>query len=139
MWKRVFNVLLLAAVLAAIMQAIRLLIIEPDDMAALCEINKTVWKCALRDVVIQGFARHLYGPISLAAAALAWFTSTRGVRVGVTRAFAMLAMLFGMAGAVFYDFDWAAVGLLLGALLLLRERHRDKRIASIVEYNTPTQ
>jgi hypothetical protein len=114
MWKRVIKVLVFAAVLAAIMQAIRLLIIEPDEMAALCEVSKP-WSCQLRDLAVQGFARHLYGPISIAAAVLAWLTGIR--------ALAVLAMLSGMAGAVLYDFELSAAGLLLGALLLARGRN----------------
>ena len=35
---------------------------------------------------------------------------------------ALLAMLAGVAGAVLYDFELAAVGLMLGALFLMRRR-----------------
>jgi hypothetical protein len=110
------------------MQAIRLLLIEPENMAAACEMNAAQWHCLLRDVAIQGFARHLYGPISLAAALLAWLS---GFRI-----LAMLAMAFGMAGAVLYDFELAALGLLLGALLLVQG---STRAAPVTEQHTPTQ
>lgn len=108
---RVLKVLLFAAALTAAMQAIRLLLIEPEDMAQACVLNAAQWQCRVRDLAIQGFARHLYGPISMAAALLGW--------LGGIRVFAVLAMVAGMAGAVLYDFDVAGLGLLLGTLLLV--------------------
>lgn len=128
MWKRVIKVLLFAVLLAAAVQAIRLLLIEPDEIAIACEASTAPWYCMLRDVVIQGFARHLYGPISLAAATLAW--------LGRIRTLAVLAMVFGMAGAVLYDFELAGLGLLLGALLLVSD---NTRAAPLIEQNAPTQ
>ena len=111
MLQRVLKVLLFAAVLTAVMQAIRLLLIEPDEMAQLCAVNAAQWQCRIRDLAIQGFARHLYGPVSVAAGLLAW--------LGGIRLFAMLAMLAGTAGVVLYDFELSALGLMLGALLLV--------------------
>jgi hypothetical protein len=112
MWNRVLKVLLFAAALAALMQAIRLLLVEPDEMAQTCLVDATQWPCQIRNLAIQGFARHLYGPISIATALLAW--------LGGIRVFAVLAMLSGMAGMVLYDFELAALGFTLGALLLAR-------------------
>ena len=129
MWNRVIKVLVVAALLAAAMQAIRLLLIEPDEVAQLCERSAAHWQCQLRDLVIQGFARHLYGPISIVAVLAAGLSGKR--------AFAVLAMIFGMAGAVFYDFDLAAVGLLLGALLLVRGDQSSSD--SVIEQNSPAQ
>jgi hypothetical protein len=134
MWNRVIKVLVIAAVLAAVMQTIRLLLIEPDAIALLCESGAAHWQCQLRDVVIQGFARHLYGPISIVAVLIAGFSGKR--------VFAVLAMIFGMAGAVFYDFDLAAVGLLLGALLLVRNSNPSSGKSSgdaVIEQNSPAQ
>lgn len=110
---RVFKVMLFAAVLAAAMQSIRLLLVEPDEMAQACMLDAQQWHCQLRMLAINGFVRHLYGPVSLIAALLAW--------LGDIRVFALLAMLAGMAGVVLYDFDLAALGLMLGALLLVRD------------------
>lgn len=112
MWNRVFKVVLFAALLAGIMQAIRLLLIEPDGMARACAMDASPWFCWLRALVVAGFAHHLYGPISLVAALLAWVS---GLRV-----LAALAMLSGMAGMVLYTFDIAAMGFVLGALQLTR-------------------
>ncbi len=112
--RRVIGVLLFAAALAAVMQAIRLLLIEPDEVAKNCVLQAQQWQCQLRNIAIQGFARHLYGPISLGAAVLALF---------VNRWLAVPAMMAGMAGMVLYDFELSALGLLLGALVLVRDRH----------------
>ena len=104
--------LLFAAVLAGAMQAVRLQLIEPDQVAQGC-LRQTQWHCYVRDIAIQGFVRHLYGPISVIAAVLAWW---------VGRWLAVPAMLAGMAGVVLYDFDWSALGLLLGALVWVHQR-----------------
>lgn len=121
MLHRVIRVMLFAAVLAAAMQCIRLLLIEPDEMAQVCLLNAQQWHCQLRTLAINGFVRHLYGPVSLVAALLAW--------LGGIRLFAMLAILAGMAGVVLYDFDLAALGLMLGALLLVRDDRRTDHTA----------
>jgi hypothetical protein len=133
MWNRVLKVLLFAAALAALMQAIRLLLVEPDEMAQTCLVDATQWPCQIRNLAIQGFARHLYGPISIAAALLAW--------LGGIRVFAVVAMLSGMAGMVLYDFELAALGFTLGALLLARDAGSSDASANepIVEQNAPTQ
>ena len=113
-FKRACYVLLFAAALAGIAAAIRYLLIEPDEMGARCTVERMTASglCRLRGWAIQGFARHLYGPISLATAVLGW--------IGDSAYLAVLAMIVGMCGVVLYDFDIAAVGLLLGALLLVR-------------------
>jgi hypothetical protein len=129
MWYRVFKVLLFAAVLTALMQAIRLLLVEPDEMAQACAVNAAQGSCRVRDLAIQGFARHLYGPISIAAALLGW--------LGGIRLFAVLAMVAGMAGAVLYDFELAALGLLLGALLLARAATTND--TPVIEHNASAQ
>lgn len=132
MWIRVLKVLLFAVALAALMQTIRLLLVEPDEVAKACLADATAWRCRLRDLVIQGFARNLYGPISVIAALLAW--------LGGLRSFAVLAMVAGMAGAVLYSFDLAAVGLLLGALLLARDAAAsDNDTVPVIKQQTQSQ
>ncbi len=130
---RVIQVLLLAAALAGLMQAIRLLLIEPDEMALACAAAAQQWQCQLRDLAIQGFVKHLYGPISIIAALLAL--------LGGIWLFAVLAMLAGMAGVVLYDFDLAAVGLLLSALYLVHRRHgvSDNSPAEMIEHHSQAE
>ncbi len=124
MWKPVVRVLLFAAALAAVMQSIRLLLVEPDAVASGCVINAQQWPCQLRMLAVIGFVRNVYGPLSLIAALLAWVS---GIRL-----FAVLAMAAGMAGVVLYSFELSALGLMLGALLLVRDT-RSTRIAPVVE------
>lgn len=129
---RVLKVMLFAAALTAVMQAIRLLLVEPDEMAQACAANAQTWQCQLRMLAINGFARHIYGPVSVCAALLAW--------LGGIRLFAVLAMMAGMAGVVLYDFELAALGLMLGAMLLVRDAsgsHTDD--TPLVEHQSQTE
>lgn len=112
MYRTIFKVFLIGAISAAVMFAIRLLIVEPDTMAQACLGYNMSWQCKLRTLTVYGFSRHLYGPISVVAAVLG--------AIGGIRMFAAAAMFVGMAGVVLYDFDLAALGLLLGAVLYLR-------------------
>ena len=105
-------ILLFAAVLAGLMFAVRVLLIEPDEVALACTQLPRLWHCQLRDLLIQGFVRNLYGYVSVLAMVIGWLS---GLRV-----FSVLAMMAGVAGVVLYDFDLAAVGLLLAALQLMR-------------------
>lgn len=116
MYRSVFKVFLIGALSAAVMLAIRYLVIEPDEVAEACLAYGVGLQCKLREAAVYGFSRQLYGPISLAAAVLG--------AIGALRPFAILAMLTGMAGVVLYDFDISAVGLLLGALLYVRLNYR---------------
>lgn len=111
MRKRVLFILLFAAVLAGAFAILRYQVIEPEGVAAWCSSERTEpLLCRLRATAIQGFARHLYGPIAMALAILGW--------IGGSRYLAVLAMIVGMAGAMLYDFEFAGAGLLLGAMLL---------------------
>lgn len=111
MRKRILFILLFAAVLAGAFAILRYQVVEPEGIAAWCSSERTEpLLCRLRATAIQGFARHLYGPIAMALAILGW--------IGGSRYLAMLAMVVGMAGAMLYDFEFAGAGLLLGAMLL---------------------
>jgi uncharacterized membrane protein len=92
--------------------AIRFLIVEPDEVAAECVAQAATFTCKIRNAAIFGFSRHLFGPISIVAAVLAW--------VGAMRLFAIIAMIAGIAGMVLYDFDLAGFGMLLGVVLYVR-------------------
>lgn len=122
MLRNAIKILLFAAVLAVAMQAIRLLLVEPDEVARSCVAQAGQWFCPMRDFVVQGFVHKWYGTVSLIAAVLAW--------LGGWAVCAVLAMITGMAGVVLYDFDMAALGLLLGALLLMRHASREQAAAA---------
>ncbi|MGE0115616.1 MAG: hypothetical protein AB7T07_12140 [Steroidobacteraceae bacterium] len=112
MLRNAIKILVFAGFLAMLMTAIRLYLIEPDEVARSCTADAGQWRCRVRDLLVQGFVHHLYGAVSLIAAVLAWLSGFA--------ALAVLAMIAGMAGAVLYDFDLAGLGLLIGALSLMR-------------------
>jgi len=112
MFKRAISVLLFAAAIAAVMLVVRFQLVEPDEMGIRCSAEPLLsLACRLRGWAIQGFARHLYGPISIATALLGW--------IGGSIYLSLLAVTVGMAGMVLYDFDIAGVGFLLGILFLV--------------------
>lgn len=86
--------------------------IEPEWIAFACEPDPWQGWCAVRSAVIQTFAQQGLGWASLAAAVLAL----------VTRAAlpAYVALLCGMAGLVLYCYEYAAVGALVGLLVIVR-------------------
>src|SRR4051812_44289937 len=88
-------VVLLATALSLV--AVRFMLVEPDEVAIACAGDTVALACKIRNAAIYGFAHHLFGPISLVAAALAW--------IGALRLFAMIAIVAGIAGMVLYDFD----------------------------------
>lgn len=101
-----------AALCAALWLTVRFLIVEPEGMEFRCIAEPGTWQCIFRNAAVYGFSRGVFGYLSLIAAALA--------AVGALRLFAAIAILSGMAGVIMYDFDTSAIGLLAGALLLLR-------------------
>lgn len=126
MYRSILKIFLIAAAAAAAVLCIRFFLVEPDAVAKNCIVDANDFLCRIRHAAVYGFSRHLYGPISLAMAAVA--------AVGRLRAFAILAVGVGMAGVILYDFDLAAIGVLAGALLFARfdvleraERERRQR------------
>jgi len=97
----------LAAALAA-----RHLAIEPAAIAHACDPAPWSGACALRSALILGFVNQALGWFALASGALA--TLRRG------RWLAALAVWAGAAGLVLYSVEPAAVGALLGMLVLAR-------------------
>jgi len=112
MYRSILAVMLFAALWGVAVLGVRLLIVEPESMAIACVADVDTWSCMLRNVAVYGFSRGLFGYISIVSAVLA--------AVGAMRLFAVIAVISGMAGAVLYDFDLSALGLLAGCLLLLR-------------------
>lgn len=126
MYRSIVKILLIAAIAAAAALSIRFFLVEPDAVAKNCVVATNDFLCRIRYAAVYGFSRHLYGPISLAMAVVA--------AIGRLRAFAILAVVVGMAGVNLYDFDLAAIGVLAGALLFARfdvlehaERERRQR------------
>lgn len=109
LYRQLFTLLVIASATVAILLAVRLLLVEPDEVAATCAVQVAAFSCKIRNAAIYGFAHHLFGPISIIAAVLAW--------IGALRIFALIAVMTGIAGMVLYDFDMAGVGMLLGVVL----------------------
>lgn len=106
------GLLVVAAVLGATLFA-RYRLIEPQEVATLCEREGAPTWCLARDFFVFLFVRNV---ASMAAIVLGvWCTITR------SRAMAFGALCFGLVGLVLYRFDSAVYGVLLAALVIARE------------------
>lgn len=104
----------LAAIVLAATLALRHLAIEPAAIAHACDPAPWQGACALRSTVIRLFVNQEVGWLALALSVAA--TVLRGARL------ATLAVAAGTAGLVLYSYEPAAVGALLGLLVLRRSR-----------------
>ncbi len=110
--RRLLTPVLLAITVAALASYARRYYIEPESIAFACEANPSQGWCAARNLLIQSFAQGGLGWASLASAALA-------VMSGALLA-AYAAWVLGVAGLILYCYEFAAVGALTGALVLVR-------------------
>ena len=88
-------------------------LIEPLQVAALCERDDAPLWCLLRRMFVFLFAQNLVGMGSVVLGV--WCTITR------SRVLAFAALCFGAVGLVLYRFDSAVIGVLLAGLVLARE------------------
>ncbi len=112
MKRQLIMLFLITLTATLLLLAVRIILVEPDEMAIACTAQVVTFNCKIRNIAVYGFAHHLFGPISLVAALLAW--------IGALRLFAVIAMMAGIAGMVLYDFDLSGFGMLLGAVLYVR-------------------
>lgn len=112
--KRFLHILLVALITAAITYAVRTLIIEPRVMHEQCVLQKEAFSalCAVRQALVMGFVLNLYSIASLALG-----LAGLGLRA---RKCAWAAIVMGVIGALLYRIEFAALGLLCGALALAR-------------------
>ena len=87
-------------------------LIEPAEVAHLCDSGAGPWWCGVRRLVILSFAHHALGHGALIVGLVATLLRRRLL--------ALAAALLGAAGLVLYEFDFSAVGFLLGVLALAR-------------------
>jgi hypothetical protein len=120
----------LLLITSLLLLAVRFMLVEPDEVAIACSGQVVALSCKIRNAAIYGFAHHLFGPISLVAAALAW--------IGALRLFAVVAIIAGIAGMVLYDFDVSGFGMLLGVVLYLRLCLRQLRSAASTDAGQPS-
>ncbi len=112
-FRQLIKPVLLAVLVAALSAYARRFYIEPESIAFACEAKPWEGWCAARSLLIQTFAQGGLGWAALAAAVLALATGA------LLPAYA--AWLIGTAGLIFYCYEFAAVGALAGALVLVRK------------------
>jgi hypothetical protein len=86
-------------------------LIEPEGIAYTC-LGSDAWNCVLRDLLVATFNQQQLGYVAVGAALLALVPRLRPL--------AWLAWASGLAGLVFYCWDYAAVGVVLALLVLAR-------------------
>lgn len=92
--------------------------IEPEAIAFACDANPWAGWCAPRMLLIQTFAHYGLGWVALGAGALALVT---GAALP-----AYVAWAVGCVGIILYCYEFAAVGALAGALVILRRLVRQR-------------
>jgi hypothetical protein len=102
----------IAALAAAL--ALRHLAIEPAAIAHVCDPAPWAGACAARTLAILTFVNQELGWLALGAGVVATLARSRPL--------ASLALACGCAGLVLYSYEPAAVGTLLGLLVLVRAR-----------------
>lgn len=110
--RSIVQVALAMVVAYAAAAAVRYGLIERADLGQLCEGRMAPWWCQARMLVIRAFLQDVFGLSSVALAALALWWRSRGL--------ALLAVAVGTCGMVLYNFTWAGVGVIGGALALAR-------------------
>jgi hypothetical protein len=107
------------AVFSAIAWWARVQIVEPEAVAAACLSGQGGWQCALREQLVLGFTRNAFGIAAVIVGVLATVSRWRSV--------ALLAIACGVTGAILYRYELSGVGVLLGALVLLRRPPQEAR------------
>jgi hypothetical protein len=108
----VLHGLVLAVVIGAIALGLRTFAIEPASIAHACDPAPWHGACAVRTALLSSFVHQEIGWAAFAAGVMA--TVLRGPRT------ATAALALGAAGLVLYSCEPAAVGAMLGLLVLVR-------------------
>jgi len=96
----------------AVTLLLRHFVIEPAAIAHRCDPAPWQGACAMRSVLILSFVNQEVGWLAFASGALATLTRSAWL--------ARVALWAGVAGLVLYSYEPAAVGALLGLLVLAR-------------------
>jgi hypothetical protein len=102
----------IAGLVGAIAWALRTFAIEPASIAHACDPAPWHGACAARTALLRGFVNQEIGWVAFAVGAFA--TVLRGPRM------ATAALALAAAGLVLYSVEPAAVGALLGLMVLVR-------------------
>jgi hypothetical protein len=106
---RIVSALVFIGGATALFMWVRLYLVEPETLAAACISNMQGWRCNIRQAAVMGFLHQVYGWTALLTGLFATILRWRWL--------ALVAMLFGVAGAVLYTFELSGFGLILGALV----------------------
>lgn len=109
---RFLKIVSVALVTALGTYALRTLLIEPQHLHEQCTAQPATALCVLRQTVIMGFVLNVYAIASVVLGAIGLMTRSR--------ACAWAAIVAGVCGALLYRVEFAAVGLLCGALGVTR-------------------
>jgi len=94
-------------------------LIEQNELGFFCEGGGQSLACKIRWLLVQSFNHSGFGYFALFLGVLAVLTQSGLVGLG--------AGLVGMAGLVLYNWDFSALGFLLGVLTLARTQLDDYR------------
>ncbi|MGZ8243493.1 MAG: hypothetical protein ACXWUF_05175 [Methylomagnum sp.] len=94
-------------------------LVEQAEFGFFCDGGGASWLCPVRWAIVQSFNSYGLGYFALFLGLLA--TVTRSASV------ALAAGVVGMMGLVLYNWDYSALGFLLGALALARAQFEDYR------------
>ncbi|GAA0600153.1 hypothetical protein [Caenispirillum bisanense] len=107
-----------AAVLAVALLA-RFLMVEPRGASLMCASEQAAWWCPLRSALVPVFQWYVFGIVSVVAGLV-------GLVFG-GRAWGVAALCAGAAGLVLYNAEPAAVGFVLGLIVVTRQREPSRR------------
>lgn len=110
----------LAVAFAAALAA-RFLMVEPRGAALMCASEQAQWWCPLRGALVPVMQYYVFGVVSVV-------TGLVGLVFG-GRAWGAAALLTGAVGLVFYNAEPAAVGFVLGLIVVMRKREPSSRRA----------
>ena len=102
----------ITVIAAVLMSVLRIYVVEPEAVAQACLSGTRSWQCTLRNGLVLGFTRDVFGITAVIVGLFAIVSRWRGV--------AIVAICSGVAGATLYRYELSGVGLLLGALTLAR-------------------
>jgi hypothetical protein len=114
--RRLIRILGWVVFLGAVAIAFRYLVIELRPVAELCESTGAPWWCDIRETIIRVFYSDSIGILSFGMAIVAVLLGSRPSG----RLWAIAAVTFAAPSIVLYSADYAAPGLLLGLVMLVR-------------------
>lgn len=110
-----------AAVAVVFMVALlaRTQMVEPRGATLLCASDQAPWWCPLRNALVPVFQWYVFGTVSVVAGLV-------GLVFG-GRAWGVTALCAGAAGLVLYNAEPAAIGFVLGLIVVTRRREPSRR------------